>query len=595
MLWTTPESLREKLPLQDRGRTLVITADARLDNRDDLLRLLPHMPRTCSDSELILEAYVKWGESCPTKLIGDFSFAIWDRIRHILFAARDRIGVKPFYYHQRDDLFAFCSDISPLFRALALPKRIDPDAIREIFNALALAFDRTLFENVRRLPPACTLVLRDGQSFIRRYWEPVSSEMGCQLPRYDYAEELRHLLAEAIQTQSRSAYPVGVLLSGGLDSSSVACLGSRVDHTNICSFSLLFDGLPCDERDFIAETVLEAGIDSVVSILNPALFNGWSSLATSYASDPDWPTQSVPLQFISPLLLQAKSRGVRVMLTGGGGDELMQGSPYYMSDLLASFKWFTFAKELTHYGPSFNVLWYWTLEPLLSARLPAVTRFVSRLARRQVDQLSGTRAARVWKEPSHLSRNRFSTASGWQEALYMTNPRKSIIYDSWWNTLSRVGTMEFRHPFLDTRVIEFVLSLPCGEKRKHGMKKWVLREAMKGVIPDLVRLRTSKAELSAVLRSAVDTISTEPSSFILTRAGILDASQVGKVVNSYEYGSPIDAFMMWQLVQLEAWYRLHGGGEEYGQDREENDIQEKGPVREAGDAGQEALQLARLN
>ncbi len=133
MLWTTPESLKEKQPLLDASGQLVITANARIDNRDDLIRSLDLKGHAdLSDSELILYAYSKWGEDCPEKLVGDFAFAIWDKRKRALFAARDRIGIKPFYYYHRDGRdFIFASEISPIFKAAGLEKRPDRKAIEE--------------------------------------------------------------------------------------------------------------------------------------------------------------------------------------------------------------------------------------------------------------------------------------------------------------------------------------------------------------------------------------------------------------------------------------------------------------------------------
>jgi asparagine synthase (glutamine-hydrolysing) len=564
MRWTTPESLTETLPLFERANELVITADARIDNRDELFPLL-HLTAgsKIGDSALILAAYEKWGENCPEKLVGDFAFAIYDRRKRTLFAARDRIGVKPFYYHHKEDgAIVFASETSPIFEAAGVEKRGDRDAIRDYFDALALASDRTLFEGIRRLPPACGLTLRDGRMTVRRYWTPLAGQGRRRPDLARHTEEFRYLFAEAVRAQSRSAYPVGCLLGGGLDSSSVLCVASRLmqDKSRLSAFSMIFDRLPCDEREFIARAIEKTGVAWYSTVADASLSGGWKGLSDCYGAQRDWPIQDLPMQALWALLDESKRRGVRVMLTGVGGDTLTTGSPFYLADLFGSLRWLALVGELKQHRFSRRVLWSWMLEPLLPRWLSEFGRRIETFARGKKDAslFEDREESEIWKEQPHLSRARFATAGAWQEAHSLVNPRTSIALDGWWDALGQHGGLEFRHPFFDCRLIDFVLSVPSEEKRRHGSTKLILREAMKGVLPEVIRLRKDKAEFSPIFAAALDSMSFAVGSLTLAQTGIIDEKEVAKIIERRAAEpTPLTSFLLWQLATLEAWFNLH--------------------------------------
>lgn len=564
MLWTTPESLHEKLPAVGTGGRLVITADARIDNREELarqlaLRLTPEL----GDSALILAAYEQWGERCPEKLVGDFAFAIWDRQARTLFAARDRIGIKPVYYHYREgQVFAFASEIAPLFQATGLEKQPEQDAIREILATFATAHGRTLFKGVQRLPPASTLMLRGGNLGVRRYWEPSAGQGRRKPDLAGHTEEFRHLFSEAVRAQTRSAYPIGCLLGGGLDAASVLCVAARLvpDTARLSSYSMVFDRLPCDEREFIEPTVRQAGVESVFTIADAAPVEGWEGLRACHESLPDWPVQGLPKQSLWPLLEAAKARGVRVMLTGIGGDEVTQGSPYYLADLLTSGYWLTLAQELKRYRFSPHVLWFWMLEAILP-------EWACTLGRRFKDRVRGPSDASfffggkeqaAWMEGQQLPRKGFPSASAWHEASAVVNPGIGLAFEGSWEVLGQRSGLEFRHPFYDARLVEFLLSVPSEEKRRQGTTKYLLREAMKNVLPEDLRRRKGKAEFSPMIAPRLDSMTFDPGSLALTRSGVLPASRVVDVVaRRAAQPTPLSALVLWQLAVLETWYRLH--------------------------------------
>ncbi|MCC7354739.1 MAG: lasso peptide isopeptide bond-forming cyclase, partial [Anaerolineae bacterium] len=276
MLWTTPESLHERLPLIDGTGDLVLTADARIDNRDELVKALglaSSLSDEFSDSELILGAYQKWGERCPEQLLGDFAFAIWDAKRQHLFCARDPMGVRPFYYHHSALLFVFASEIKALHCLSQVPRLLNEmrvaDYLVRLFEDRAITF----YRDILRLPAAHSLIVaRGGEIRLRRYWALDPSREVRLRSDDEYAEAFLGLFTEAVRCRTRSAFPVGSTLSGGVDSSSVACTARRVltaaGKQTLHTFSAIFPGLPekvlplIDERRYMSAVLAMGGFES---------------------------------------------------------------------------------------------------------------------------------------------------------------------------------------------------------------------------------------------------------------------------------------------------------------------------------------------
>ena len=227
MLWTTPESRQEKLPLVKESGDLAITADARIDNRDEVLSQvgLSGFPRDgINDSALILGAYQKWGERCVEHLLGDFAFAIWDKRRQVLFCARDHFGVKPFIYYSCGSLFAFASEIKALLCLPYVPRQLDEMSVGEYLTSTFDDTARTFYKDIHRLPPAHSVTVSKEGTRLREYWSLDPSREIRLAGDQEYAEAFRERFTEAVRCRLRSAFPVGSLLSGGLDSSAVTCV-----------------------------------------------------------------------------------------------------------------------------------------------------------------------------------------------------------------------------------------------------------------------------------------------------------------------------------------------------------------------------------
>src|SRR2546427_256925 len=264
MLHTTPESLREQQPLVGTRGDLVLVADARIDNRGELCSLLP-APSDATDAELILAAYERWGEHCPEHLLGDFAFAMWDGRTQRLFCARDHFGVKPLYYHHRPSrLFAFASEIKGLLALPDVPRRLNETRVADYLVPLLEDKVITFYEEIVRLPPAHRMVVSRDGVLIEQYWALDPEREIRMKSDAEYAEAFREIFTEAVRCRLRSAFPVGSMLSGGLDSSSIACVARELlaedGGGKLHTFSAIFPDVPeCDEREYIDAVVAGGG------------------------------------------------------------------------------------------------------------------------------------------------------------------------------------------------------------------------------------------------------------------------------------------------------------------------------------------------
>ena len=266
MLCSTPESLHEKLPWKDPLSGYRITADARIDNRIDLIGALDidkQSARDMPDSQLILATYRKWGEKCIDHLIGDFSFVIWHADSQQLFCARDHMGLRPFYYYYSQKMFVFASSARAVVCASSVPHQVNAGRVADFLVQELEGVNKTcsFFKHVYRMPPAHFGVLKRGEISFRQYWKP-DPQTELQLGSDDeYASAMQEVLTEAIEARLRCHKPVASMLSGGVDSSTVVgiCKGAR-GETYSSAFRT-YSGVSDDESDCIESRHIRMMLD----------------------------------------------------------------------------------------------------------------------------------------------------------------------------------------------------------------------------------------------------------------------------------------------------------------------------------------------
>jgi asparagine synthase (glutamine-hydrolysing) len=488
-LRTTRESLNEQQPASLDGQ-LWITADARLDSRDELREEIERTGRNCgrlaADSDLILHAYAAWGSECVHHLRGDFAFAIWDSHRKTLFCARDHLGVKPFYYADLDYQFVFSSVLNCVRIHPDVSDTLNETAIGD-FLLFGLNFDdaTTAFRDVRRLLPAHSLTITQDEFFLKRYWRPPTNGRIRYRDANDYIEQFKILFQAAVKDRIRTDR-VGILLSGGLDSAAVATTARTLskrpgEKLDLRAYTVVYESLiPDRDGAHAKETAEFLKIPArYLALDNLQPFDGWDSGDWMWPEPPEDPLFAGLFDQFEMI-----SEDCRVVLSGEGCDNLMDFEMWpHAKDLMGQRDWRQLFGDTLRYASMRRAPW------------PGIRRRVKRAFGKDHDVPRFPR----WIEPDFA--RRMSLEERWKEVnSYSASeqhpilPRAHASLDSpQWAYLfehENPGVtrrpVEVRYPFLDLRIVEYLLALP---PFPWFFEKNLLREAMVGCLPESVRRR----------------------------------------------------------------------------------------------------------
>lgn len=590
MLWTTPESIGERLPLANQSGDLCVTADARLDNRPELISALK-LPAGVPDGEIILAAYEAWGEKCPERLLGDFAFAIWDGRRRLLFCARDHFGVKPFYYYQDEGSFVFANELKGVLCDPRVPRRINDLKIADYLLGTFDGKETTYYEGILRLPPGCSITVSRGRTEIRTYWALDPARETRFKSDGDYAEAFLEIFTEAVRCRLRAHKPVSSMLSGGLDSTSIACVAQALMMGKpLDTFSIVFDTVrECDERRYINDVLAKGGFNShyirgdEVGPLNESEKVFW------HVDVPFW---APGLYLAWATYAAAQKTGGRVILDGHDGDTAVSHGYKHLNELAAAGSWYRLALEVKGVAPVFgmpahkilyNYFEHFKIKPLISAH-PSL-----KLGRRVWRKLRPpkARAVNAGSEAPNLlglvnrdfagslglsERYRLARKNGHATATDSRTEHYRAL-DSWMQPMalelhdSAAGafSLEARYPFFDRRLLEFCLSLPGDQKLSRGFTRAVMRRAMSGVIPESVVARKDKTTFNANLFRGMSTWDREKLGHAVHDCSDLISGYVDveKLRAAYarlaSYDSPDsaearqDMFAVWRGASLALW------------------------------------------
>jgi asparagine synthase (glutamine-hydrolysing) len=579
MLWTTQESLREKLPLQNQAGDLILTADARIDNRAELAAALGlRCLQEITDSELILGAYEKWGERCPEKLLGDFAFAVWDRRKQIIFCARDHMGVKPFYYYKSDYAFLFASEMKALFVVPDVPRKLNKLMVA---NYLAATFEdtsATFYEDLLRLPPAHSLTVSREKMALRCYW---SLEPGRELKLPSdaaYAEGLREIFAEAVRCRLRSAFPVGSQLSGGLDSSSVACMARRIllqnGSSRLHTFSAVFDEFPeCDERSYIDAVLSGGGFES--HCVPSDHFDPFGNIERIFwhMDEPFWAPSM--FMFLS-LYKAAQNAGARVMLSGDDGDNAIGYGVGNIALLARTGRWMAAGREVSGLAAQFErsrwqVLKAYVIGPCLPESVVRFRRFLRE----------------CWGDPpvefiNPIFARRFRRGRNRRTSQLTSTAARRGLRDQWtnltdgtipygcemWDKAAAPFSIELRYPFLDRRLLEFCLAVPASQKLYQGRIRMIMRRSMDGILPEAIRWRGGKTSVRPNFDRALRTFGREVVEIVILDSRLGEYVDLAGLRNAYHQfvcgRRRSDSYMIWSVAALALWLSYSGAYESSG-------------------------------
>ena len=582
MLETTAEDAIDRLPLRSPRREHWIVADARLDNREELLESCakdedsgtPTKPAdgNLSDAALVLRAYERWGTDCASKLLGDFSFAVWDAEEKRLYCARDQVGIRPLFYRADPTAFRCASEMKALFVETGVTRRPDWLAMALFACGQYTENDQTLYQDVVALPGAHCLVVTDASLQIERYWRPDPWRRWVGASDQEYADRFGEIFAQAVRCRLRSTRPVAVHVSGGMDSSAVAVQvagehrSGPVQAQSPLLERLVFPGLACDESPF-SQAVADA------CDLPLATFNALDDFeALRPHVDPAHPELyfAPTVLFLIPPLRLALERGIRTTLSGLGADQLFLPTGL---ETLADVRAGRLGRVLaaTNLDERPLALGSWralarALRPAIGLAAPRLSSTVGRWlgsypprapwltprAKRAVieHELAETRRHAAERYPDAATRAKHEYFDGFQ-VKYCASVGDRVA--------GSVGA-EFRHPFFDVRLLELVLTMPWeqGAPLQGNEPKPVLRRAMQGRLPDLVRDRERTANLSCYVELALTRhqglVRRLFEQSLLAETGILDSRQLLRILDRPGRDAPLRVHLA-EVVALELWLR----------------------------------------
>lgn len=526
LMRVTPESRHETQPLVHPGGT-VIVFDGRLDNREELLDLLkayPWIEVASPDPVLILAAYEAWGDRFPERLNGDFALALFDPRRKQLLLARDAVGLRTLYYYRTGDLFLFASEIKAIVAHPRVVRRPNDDIVAEFLTHNCFYNNNpgeTFFKDIYAIAPGQLALVKPHSFTTRQFWDFDPSRILRLNSFQDYAEAFRHLFAQAVGRRLRSAYPVAVLLSGGLDSSSIFCQAERLrqgspDH-NPAILGISYaasDGSPADEQTFLRDIERLYGSE-IVRI--PMGLLGFSENPQKEV----WQVEGPLLEWniVHQAHRRAHGLGARVLITGFWGDEVLSDMAY-LTDLFRKLAWAEIKAHLqevkrwmTDVDPTIFKKQF--VKDLIKHHLPEkVGQWLKTLRARFYSGRMGARVPSWYTQGlrkralARLSRQtlrdgRFASVHAkmlYREIKFFYN----LIYLEWYNKLAAANGLDLAFPFMDRDLMAFLIQTPGEKAAYRGVPKAILREAVRGVLPETIRLRRWKGDVMVQFEAGMD-------------------------------------------------------------------------------------------
>jgi asparagine synthase (glutamine-hydrolysing) len=518
LLATTPEAVWETQPLRHTPTGCTITADVRLDNRCELAERLGVNPARTGDAELILLAYLVWDEGLVDHLRGDFAFAIWDPRASALLCARDQSGMRQLIYHHAPGrLFAFATETRALLRHPEIPVELNEARIADFLEAFeASDLTSTFFNGLSRLPPAHRLRFDRSGLRIIEYWRALPQPRLNLPSNADYTAAFRAAFDEAVRCRLRSPGPVGSMVSGGIDSSSVTAVAADLldqgREPPLKTYSAIQSDPGCVESNAIRAALTMGHIDPALVSLDD--FESYRAAMLQAASEAEEPF-GWHMTLIRALYHAAQQDGIKVMLDGVGGDTTL-GTGAIVEPLLRARRFLSALREIRgerrYWGvtaPSWSTHGRAFVRSLLPDNVSARRHERFLAARREAEALASPLAP-AFAERIGMAQRRRDTAA---QTAYPADPDEArhmralhpyvIVARERYDRVASAFAIEPRDPFLDLRVIEFCASLPVSQLHKNGWPKLILREAMADMLPEAVRWRTGRVHLGPLFTGAL--------------------------------------------------------------------------------------------
>jgi len=573
-------------PMTNEDGSVYITYNGEIYNHSDFrgsLEKRGHTYRSHCDTETILHLYEEHGARCVDYLRGMFAFAIWDRKKQELFIARDRLGVKPLYYvHTDDGSLYFASEIKALLEARAVKAEINYRALPDYLANHATSNDETLFAGVKRLSAGHTLLWRDGKVRLEEYWDLSFADEGAEgnRPDADLIDEWKELFRTSVRLRLMADVPLGMFLSGGIDSSAIAAMMSGMVSEPIKTFSVAFHEREANELEYARMVAKRFKTDHHEIVVSPEQFFEALPHLVWHEDEPLAHPSSVALYFVSSLA----ARHVKVVLTGEGSDEMLAGyeryyktvfnlalgSAYYKTTpaglrnaVSERIQALPIGSKARHKLTRTFLCLPPDIESLYFDNFAVFTRVIqTELLTRETKDRAGTinpyadmrRYFETKNADSLLNRMLYVDVKTYLQELLMKQDQMSMA-----------ASIESRVPFLDHKLVEFTARLPQRLKLRRGWTtKYILRQSMKGLLPEPI-LRRSKmgfpVPVGSWFRGQFKAVIDE---YLLSERassrGLFEPACVRRLIAEHQAGAN-HSERLWALVNFEMWLRQFFDGE----------------------------------
>lgn len=531
------------------------------------LELLGHRFQSGSDTEVLLYAYQQWGAACLDRFMGMYAFAIWDRSERELFAARDRLGIKPFYYRQTSHGLVFASEIKAILAIEGGRSAVDTSLIDSYMDFGYVPGEQTLHKDIQRLLPGHSLVWRDNRLKVRSYWD---LQFGAQADESltASAELVRQMLQDSIRLHLRSDVPLGVFLSGGLDSSAVVSLLTPGASSGLKTFSVAYDfGPNYDETPYAREVAMRFSTDHHEIRVSPDSFLDFVPQYIWHMDEPVTEAAAISLFYVSKLAREH----VTVCLSGEGSDELFAGYDFYTYNLaierlrgLVGNSSGSIAALTSKLQRLAKLTKYLRLASLpLEQRYRGISSYSSDTKHALYSSGFASAAARGNARCAGFIEDLFKRSSTWDPLSRMLyfDTRTWLVDDLLIKAdrMSMATSIELRVPFLDHRLVERAATLPSRYKIAGTDTKHVLKKALEGALPERILKRKKMGfptPLEIMFRGSLfdyahDLLLSETA----VGRGYFDRGAVQSLLLDHRRGRASNHREIWQLVVLEEWHR----------------------------------------
>jgi len=550
-------------PVANENGTVHVVQNGEIYNYRELRRELEragHSFRTQGDTEVLLHLYEEHGDRFAERLRGMFAIAIWDASHRRLLLARDRFGIKPLYYRHADNELAFASELRALPRG-----EIDLDALEAFLAFNSIPAPLTIFREIRKLPPGHLLIWEDGRLELRRFARPAPLEELREDEEAELVEELRSRLRDSVRAHLVSDVPVGVLLSGGVDSAFLAALAAEESSEPLRTFSIGFEERSFDELAGARLVAERYGTQHQELVLRPDAALLLPALADAF-DEPFADSSALPTYLVS----QLAANDVKVALSGEGGDELFGGYYTYAADLLAERVGglARLARPLVERMPtsssraSFD---YKAKRFVRAAHLPSLERhhgWKEIFSPELRAELTGRRSA---FDPVDILRRRYRETEGADELARLQDVDLGIyLADDLLVKTDRASmahSLEARVPYLDTVVTNLALALPTRHKIRGLSKKVLLRKAAAPLLPREIvhgKKRGFSIPAAAWLRGELEPFARQTlSRETLERQGFFHPDVVTRLLDDHVAGREDRSRQLWGLLAFTLWHECH--------------------------------------